>query len=340
MSTIYEIAKQVGVSTATVSRALNNKGYVKEELKHRIWAKAEELDYVPNALAKSLVNKLTQIITLIIPDISNPFFALVARGVEDTAYNYVYSLLMCNTDGSKVKEKKYVAVARERQADGIIFIGSIMSKNYLEELAQNKIPIVVADRYVDGLNVDKVLNDNLKGAKEAVRHLVRLGHQAIATIRGPQTTQTGLDRYIGYEKAMKESLLEPRQDWVREGDFKESTGYYETKQLLELREPPTAIFAANDLMAIGALSAIEEAGLRVPHDIAIVGYDDIPLASKVRPRLTTVAQLKYELGQQAAETLIWRLNNPEQYKRPETLVLQPRLVIRESSLVGSVIDEK
>ncbi len=340
MSTIYEIAKKLGVSTATVSRALNNKGYVRRELKEQILATAEELGYVPNSLARSLASGLTKVISLIVPDIVNSFFALVARGVEDMAYNHGYSLIICNTDGLKAKERKYVRIARERQVDGIIFIGSIVSKDYLEELVQARIPIVIADRYVDGLNVDMVVNDNLKGAKDAVSHLIRLGHQAIATIRGPQNTQTGIDRYIGYVEAMEEHFLQIRPEWVRDGDYKERSGYIETRRLLDLEERPTAIFAANDLMALGALTAIEEANLQVPQDIAVVGYDDIPLAAKVRPRLTTVAQPKYELGQQAMERLIWRLSNGDVEKRAETMVLQPRLVIRESSLAGSIVNEE
>ncbi len=336
MSTIYEIAKELGVSTATVSRALNNKGYVRKELKQRILATAEELGYVPNSLAKSLASGLTKVICLIVPDLANVFFALVARGVEDIAYDHGYSLIICNTDGLEDKERKYVRIARERKADGIIFIGSLMSRSYLTELVEAGIPMVIADRYVDGLHVDMVINDNLKGAKAAVNHLIRLGHQAIATIRGPQNTQTAVDRYLGYVEAMHEHFLDIRPEWVRDGDYKERSGYVQTQRLLALKERPTAIFAANDLMALGALTAIEEAGLRVPQDLAVVGYDDIPLAAQVRPRLTTVAQPKYELGQQAMERLIWRLNNAEVEKKAEIIVLQPRLVVRESSLAGSI----
>ncbi len=336
MATIYDIARIVGVSTATVSRALNNKGYVREEVRQRIWEVAEELNYVPNSTARSLINKRSQIVSLIIPDISNPFFALVARGVEDVTRHFGYSLLICNTDGSTFREKQYVQIAREKQADGIIFISCQVSNNYLQELTSN-LPVVVADRSVEDLSVDMVLNDNVEGSREAVRHLVRLGHQAIATIRGPQETQTGIDRYIGYEKVLKESGLEVVPDYVRDGDFKEQSGYYEAQQLLKLPHPPTAIFAANDLMALGTLNALEQAGVRVPEDMALVGYDDIPIASRIKPGLTTVAQLKYELGQQAAERLMWRLSNPEEKLKPETVVLKPRLIIRESSLVRSIV---
>lgn len=340
MSTIYEIAEKLGVSTATVSRALNNKGYVRRELKEQILALAKEMGYVPNSLARGLVSGLTKVTALIVPDIANSFFALVARGVEDMAYEHGYSLIICNTDGLESKERKYVRIARERQVDGIIFIGSIASKAYLRDLVQAGVPIVIADRYVDGLNVDMVLNDNLKGAKDAVSHLIRLGHQAVATIRGPQDTKPGIDRYVGYVEAMQEHFLEILPEWVQDGDFKERSGYEAAKRLLALSERPTAIFASNDLMALGALTAIEEAGLRVPHDIAVVGYDDIPLASRVRPKLTTVAQPKYELGQRAMDRLIRRLSESGSESKPETMVLQPRLVIRDSSLAGNIVSEQ
>lgn len=337
MATIYDIAKIVGVSTATVSRALNNKGYVSEDLKRKIWKVAEELNYVPNAHARSLMSKRSLMISLIIPDIVNPFFSLVARGVGDAAERYGYSLLICNTDGSRFTEKKYVQMYRERQVDGIIFVASESSGSYLQDLVNDNIPIVVADRYVEGIKVDMFLNDNVGGAKEGVAHLIRLGHQRIATIRGPQTTQTGIDRYRGYKEALEDNGLMVLPEYVRDGDYKEISGYREAKKLLQLKEPPTAIFAANDLMALGALYAVEEAGLKVPQDMAVVGYDDIPIASAVRPKLTTVAQPKYELGQLAAERLFELLDEEDGSRSPETVVLQPRLVIRESSVVGSAV---
>jgi LacI family transcriptional regulator len=330
IATIYDVAKKVGVSTATVSRAISNSGYVRKDLKEQILQVARAMDYQPNSLARGLVTKESYILGLIMPDISNPFFPALARGIEDVANENGYNVLLCNTDGSSAKETDYINVLRSRQADGVIFTTSQVNPKNAKSLIEAGIPVVLADR---GMNIacDSVVADNMTGAYRAVRHLLDLGHRQIGIIAGPIGVATSQERVEGYKKALLESGVAVRDDLVCEGNYRQHSGYECTCELLELPDRPTAIFACNDLMAVGALSALEDCGLKVPDDVAVVGYDDIAMASVTRPRLTTVAQPKYEMGAVACRMLIERLKNPN--KPHQSIVLNPQLVIRESSVV-------
>lgn len=333
MATIYDIALRAGVSAATVSRALNNDRVVKRETKEKIVKIAQELNYIPNSAARTLKHGKTFTIAVILPDIVNEFFSLVARGVEDYAHAQGYSVIICNSDESWQKEQEYIKVVSEKSVDGIVFISTSAKSNRLQKMAENGLNFVLVDRYLEA-NVDMVLTNNINGAFDAMQHLIRLGHQRIAVINGPQTTQTARERFLGYKKALEEASLELDSALIREGDYRINSGYREMHHLLRLPSLPTAVFVANDLMAVGALDAAEECGVRIPEDLAVVGYDDIPLASRIRPRLTTVAQPKYELGSKAAELLINRLEEDESLKLPQKrIVLEPRLVIRDSSAV-------
>lgn len=330
MATIYDVAKKVGVSTATVSRALSNSGYVRKDLKEQIQQVAREMDYQPNSLARGLVTKESYILGLIMPDISNPFFPAVARGIEDVANENGYNVLLCNTDGSSRKETDYINVLRSRQADGVIFTTSQVNPKNAKMLIDAGIPVVLADRRMS-IACDSVVAENVTGAYRAVRHLLDIGHTRIGVIAGPMGVATSEERIEGYRKALLESGIAVQDALICEGNYRQHSGYECVGKLLELPDPPTAVFACNDLMAVGALSALEDRGLRVPDDVAVVGYDDITVASVTRPRLTTVAQPKYEMGAVACKMLIERLKNPD--KPYQSIVLDPQLVIRESSVV-------
>ncbi len=316
---------------ATVSRALNGSGYVRHELKQRIVDTARELDYQPNFLARGLTSKHSYTIGLVLPDITNPFFPAVARGVEDVAHRNGYNVVLCNTDGDARKEADYLKVLRSKQVDGVIFTTSQSSTRHVKHLIELGIPVVLADRRMK-LECDFVAVDNVEGAYMAARHLIALGHRRIGFITGPQDVATGSERIAGYRKAMEEAGLEIDDGLILKGDYRQHSGYQGAKSLLRKSEPPTAIFACNDLMAIGVLMALEEEGLRVPDDMAVVGYDDTLLASVCRPRLTSVAQPKYEIGAIACEMLLNRIKVRD--KPREQTILRPQLIIRDSSVVG------
>lgn len=330
MSTIYEIARMVGVSTATVSRALSSRGYVRKDLKERILQVAREMDYMPNSFARGLVTKQSHILGLIMPDICNPFFPAVARGVEDVASENGYNVVLCNTDGSRAKENDYISVLRSQQTDGVIFTTSQVSSRHVKALIEAGIPVVLADRRLD-IECDIVVVDNVEGAYQMTRHLLEMGHTRIGIITGPMGVATSAERIEGHRRALVEAGVEICDDLVMEGDYRQPSGHERALEFLRMPSPPTAVFACNDLMAVGALSAIEEAGLMVPNDVAVVGFDDIAIASAVKPRLSTMAQPMYEIGVIASRMLIGRIKSPT--KPYQTVVLQPQLVIRESSIM-------
>lgn len=318
------------MSSATVSRALTGRGYVREELREKILQVARELDYQPNSLARGLITKQSYTIGLVLPDITNPFFPAVARGVEDVAQRNGYNVILCNTDGNPRKEASYLGVLRSKQVDGVIFTTSQVSARHVERLLDAGTPVVLADRRVK-IDCDFVVVDNIEGAYLATQHLIALGHSAIGVITGPQKVTTSTERIEGYRRALQESGVKMRDELILEGDYRQHSGYRHAKSLLKLGDPPTAIFACNDLMAIGVLAALEEEGIRVPEEVAVVGYDDTLLASVVRPGLTTVAQPKYEMGAIACELLIDRIRAKD---RPtQQVILKPQLIIRESSVI-------
>lgn len=329
MATIKDVAERAEVSTATVSHVINQTRFVSPELEARVREAIESLDYQPNAVARSLRGKRTRTLGMIIPDSSNPFFAEVARGIEDLCFDLGYNVILCNSDGDPSKEEAYISLLTEKRVDGIAFVAAGGTIDHISQLLDRKIPVVVVDREIKGLKADCVLTDNLDGGYQATAHLLALGHRRIGCILGPSDLTPSADRVTGYRQAMAETGLEPPDEWLRRGDFRCQSGYDAMRGFLALPEQPTAVFACNDLMAIGALCAIREAGLRVPDDVALVGFDDIALASFTTPRLTTIAQPKQEMGRLAAELLVDRIQNKE--RPPERRLLSTRLVIREST---------
>lgn len=331
MATLADIARRANVSVATVSRALNGSGYVRPELRERILAIARELNYVPNRMALGLLTKRSQLALLLVPDVTNPFFAAVVRGVEDALAAQGFQLVVGNTDDNPYKERNYLRRALGHAVDGVIAIVASSAASDSAHWRQLGVPLVLVDRACEGVEADVVSSNNESGAYQATRHLLALGHQRVASITGPLRLQTARDRLAGFQRAVREYRVPADQVAVVEGDFREEGGYRAMRELLRRQPPPTAVFAANDVMALGALAALEEAGLRVPEDVAVAGYDDIPYALRVRPKLTTVAQPKYEMGAAAAELLLQRLTDPE---RPvQRVLLEPRLVVRESTVV-------
>lgn len=334
--TIRDVAKAAGVSKSTVSRVLNSEPGVSEPARNAVLAAIKELNYTPNALARGLTTSRTATIGLIISDITNSFHAQVARGVEDLASDYESNVILCNTDGRPEKESAYIKLLLEKRVDGIIFTSVQRDESNLTSILEKGVPFVFAGRTLPNVEADSVVVDNVLGGFQATNHLIRLNHRRIAYISGPSHVSANLDRYEGYRQALQKAGIEVDKDIVVEGDFRQEGGYRAMNILLDTAPDVTAVFAANDNMALGALEAIFERNLKVPGDIAIVGFDDIPFAGLCLVQLTTIRQPKYDIGAIAARMLFQRIENPEKGNSPNKVVLPPRLVIRKTC--GNYLD--
>ena len=324
-----EVADLAGVSITTVSHVINETRTVSDDLREKVYAAMENLSYQPNALARGLRLKRTQILGLVIPDGTNPYFAEVARSIEDTSYKKGYSVIICNSDGNLEKEQNYIEVLVSKQVDGVILVAAGMSTSHMKALQSAGMPLVLVDRDSPNIVADSVQIDNEYGGYIATRHLLDLGHRRIACLAGPSEVTPSGDRVLGYSRALKEADIVVEKELVRSGDFHSESGYRFAKEFLKMRVPPTAIFACNDLMAFGALGAAAELGFRIPQDLSIVGFDDIKLTEYTNPPLTTIAQPRYEMGELAVRFLLERIKNTD--IEPRNPILPCRIVIRKSS---------
>jgi LacI family transcriptional regulator len=328
-STIRDVARRAGVGQATVSRVLNGSA-ARPETRERVLKAAAELGFVPNRLARGLVAKSTRTIGLVIPDITNPFFPSLTRGVEDSASSGGYSVFLCNTDNDPATEELELRRLSEHRVDGIIFVGTTNRRDLLESVLATGVPMVMTDRPVDDLDADSVLVDNNAGARAACRHLIDLGHRRIGLVAGTSRTRTGQERVTGYREALREAGISVDESLMAQGNYTLESGYQAAQVLFGRFPRPTAIFAANDVMAIGVIRAAEEAGLTVPDDLSVVGYDDIQFASMVRPALTTVRQPAYEMGRSAMTMLLERISG-EAAGAGRQHLFQPELVVRATT---------
>jgi DNA-binding LacI/PurR family transcriptional regulator len=333
LTTIKDIAKKAGVSITTVSRALNGYDDVSEKTRRRIREIAEELNYSPNAVARSLVSRKTRTIGLIISDINragakDAFAFEVLCGINDRAGELNYDLLLFSTSPKKQVEKSYKDLCRERKVEGAILSGLRLDDPYLREvIEQDAFPCVLIDIPVTGETVGHVTSDNRNGALLAVRYLLDNGHRRIAMINGHDQAHVSRERLEGYREALEKQGLSFDPELVFNGRFSEEGGAEAAYEILLRHSDVTAIFCASDLMALGAIRALERMGRKVPEDISIVGFDDINIASYCHPKLTTIRQDKYELGYQAAQLLIDMLENRTKNRK---ILLNNRLIERES----------
>jgi LacI family transcriptional regulator len=330
--TIIDVARLAGVSTTTVSHFINDTRYVSDELKGRVEKAIDELGYRPNSLARGLRKGESKTIGLIVPDNSNPFFAEILRQIENVGYANGYSVILCNSDSDIEKEITYTELLNAKQVDGIIFITTNNSCEHLQKLTNNGIPIIVIDRDIPLKATDVLLVDNFQGGYDATKYLINLGHQRIACITGPSRLTPSADRVNGYKKALGEANIPENTDWIVAGDFQFSGGEMGLDQILKLEPRPTAIFACNDLMALGVMRGLRKVGLSVPEDISLIGFDDISLASVISPGLTTVAQPVQQISELAIELLINRIQNKTENNKDERIVLPTRLIIRDSCM--------
>lgn len=329
MATIHDVARRAGVSATTVSHVINSTRPVSADLRNRVQLAMAELDFQPNALARSLRRKQSHTIGLIVPDTANPFFAEMARGIEDVAYEAGHTIILCNTDGNPEREGLYLDMLLKRQVDGIVLVSAGETIEVSRSLLQRALPIVVVDRELPGVALDCVFTDQIAGGRLATEHLLEQGHTRIACITGPAGLATSEGREIGYKDALIAAGREVDPRRIARGDFNDHSGYTCAMALIDLPDRPTAIFACNDLMAIGAMAAARTLHLAVPGDVSIVGYDDIDLAAYVNPPLTTIAQPKYELGRVAGQLLLERTAN--RTLPPRRVLLHSSLVLREST---------
>ena len=324
-----DVAEQAGDSVTTVSHVINNSRPVNPETKTRVEQAMQVLGYQPNVLARSLRRGKSQTIGVILPDNANPYFAEVVRGIEDTSFSNGYSVMLCNSDNDLEKEHLYTNVLIEKQVDGIIFVAAGLSEENINNLQKRGVPSVLVDRQVPGVEIDSVFGDNQAGGFLAVNHLVGLGHTAIACITGPRGVRSSSERIAGYRQALEAAGIHPDPGSVVEGDFLVQSGYAGAERLFKSDNTPSAIFACNDLMAIGAYRYAHEKQLRIPQDLSIIGFDDIRLAEFINPPLTTIRQSKAKMGAQAAELLLGRIANGNQSFRQEIIPVQ--LVVRSST---------
>ena len=331
MASLQEVAQRAKVSIATVSRVLNKSDKVVPETRAIVEQALRELGYRPSRVARRLRMKdgRAHLVGLIIPDIQNPFYAEIARGVEDAAYAAEYALLLCNSDENPEKERFYLDVMRSESVDGIVLPPFDETDAAVIEIAATGMPVVCVDRSMAKLKTDLVEVDNHRGAFEAVSHLLDKGHKHIGLIEGRSQVSTSRERRRGYLDALAERGITVRKELMRAGDFKQESGRLLANELLALRKPPTALFVCNNLMTVGALATIHQRGLRVPQDVAIVGFDDLPWAEALDPPLTVVRQPAYEVGRQAMELLLKRIMDPD--RAPVTVRLLPELVTRSST---------
>lgn len=337
--TIRDVAERAGVAPITVSRVLNNSGYVSAEVRARVQEAAAALHYVPNLLAHSFRSNRTHTLALVVTDITNPFWTTVARGVEDVASQQGFHVIFCNTDESEAKQAKYLSLLVRRRVDGVLLVPASSNGDAVRALQAQRVKVVVLDRRIDGGGVDVVRGASTDGARRLTEHLIQLGHRRIALLSGPASVSVSKERVAGYSQALAQAGLEIDPDLILYGPFTVEGGYAMTQTLLARRPLPTAIFAANNFIAGGALRALRGAGLRVPEDLSLVAFDDLPDTYIWEPFLTVAAQPAYELGKTAAALLLKRIAEPAQEEVQE-IVLPTTIVVRSSSqaLAGAPAD--
>ena len=330
--TIYDVARLAGVSTATVSRALNGTGQIAPATRATIDAAVAQLGYHPNTVARSLVTKSTQTIALLLPDITNPFYAALVGGIQRRALETGHTMLLCTTESDPEREEQYLNLLRAKQVDGVLVDGLVLPPDTIARFVRNGLPIVCLDRDVDSTSVPLVQVDNRLGARLATEHLLSLGHRRIAHVSGAPDLRISEERVAGYREALAAAAIEPDPGLLAVGSFSEEGGYQAMRGLLEGADP-TAVFAANDLSAIGVVSAVVESGRRVPEDISIVGFDDLRLSRYTTPPLTTIHQPALEIAERATQLLLDLAAGRE--VRQLLHLLEPELVVRASTAATS-----
>lgn len=327
---IKDVAKQAGVSVTTVSRVLNGEKYVKDDLKARVKRAIDELGYTPSHIARSLVLKKTNLIGVIVPDITSSFYSTILSTIEKTASLNDYNLIVCNIIEDTDKELKYLQVFKQMRVDGIIIMHEKLSEE-IRELIQNlDIPLLFSSVKPAEQQFVSVIIDDYAAAYEATRYLIGLGHSRIGFIGGDMRDVTsGQNRYAGYCNALTDSGIPIKEEYIRFGDYKTQSGYDLMKEILACEISPTAIFAVSDDMAVGAMNCLHDHGLKVPDDLSMVGFDGSQLTEQVRPRLSSMEQPILEMGKVTVEKLLDMISDHAEGPLND-VILKHRLVARDS----------
>ena len=325
--TIYDVAKQAGVSIATVSKVVNNKGRIGEQTKKKVISIMKELNYQPNAFAAALTGKSTQTIGVIIPDLANPYFAELAKCLEDEAHKMGFSLMICSTDNNSEKEETYINLFIRKKVDGCILASTLSNPQLVTELAIQYMPVVLAGQAILEKDLPAVSVHDQQGGYIATTHLTALGHQRIAIIMEPKAFSS-LERLKGYKKALKEAGLIYDENLVLKADATLTGGADAFRLFVDMEQPPTAIFACNDVLAIGVCQEAHRASIHIPDELSIIGFDNTILASVTSPPLTTVAQPLREMSRQMITTL---LTSSNEKRGNQQFVFEPQLVNRQST---------
>jgi LacI family transcriptional regulator len=327
--TMTDVAREAGVSTMTVSRVVNDKGEISAATRSRVVEVIERLGYRPSSIARGLATKRTGTLGFVVPDVSNPFFSDIARGVEDEAYDQGYNVFLCNTKEDPVREKAVLESLEEKRVDGLLLCSSRLEDDALHAAVKHYPATVLINRHLDGGNVGAVLVDDELGSRLATEHLLRAGHTRVGFLAGPAASRSGHLRAAGYRAPLEAAGLPPNGGWVRHCAADVDGGRAVALDLLSEHPEVSALLCYNDLVAVGALQACYDLGRSVPADVAIVGCDDIPLAALVTPALTTCRAPRYDLGARAAEMLLERIQGASESFGH--VMLKPELIVRASS---------
>ncbi|MGM0370577.1 MAG: LacI family DNA-binding transcriptional regulator [Bacillota bacterium] len=327
--TMKDIAEIVGVSESTVSRAINNKAGVGEKTREEILKVAKKRNFQPNRLAQNLAKQETNVIGLLLPDISSLFYSDVARGVQDYATSRGYQVIVCNTDDNKEHEINYINWLKSNKVAGMIFLGGGLVNNEIVKLGLTDYPIVLANRLVEQVTLPSVLIDDTSGAFKATEHLLDKEYERIGLVLGPANSWQSQNRLQGYKQALRQRGIDYDSDLVLNKSWTRKSGYQGFLELMDLEKPPRAIFAANDLIAAGVVEAIKLGGYFIPQDIAVVGFDDTVVTSVIDPPLTAIARPMHQLGVKSANKLL-SLIKEENFSQ-EIEILESELMIREST---------
>lgn len=329
MATMKDIARLAGVSTSTVSHVINKSRYVSDEIAERVNKAAQDLNYAPSALARSLKMNRTRTIGMLVTTSTNPFFGEVVKGVERSCYHKGYNLILCNTEGDSQRMQASINTLLQKRVDGLLLMCSTLEGERIDVFERYPdIPVVVMDWGPMLFPSDKIQDNSLRGGYIAANYLIECGHKEIGCITGPLIRHQAQMRYEGYKRAVLEAGLDIYPNWIVESDFECEGGYEAFNKMLAKGPLPSAIFVSNDMMAMGVINAANEKGIRIPEDLSLMGYDDIHIARFMSPALTTIHQPKYRLGKAAVDTLLARLDN--EALEPQIVQLEPTLVVRKS----------
>lgn len=325
--TIKDVAKKANVSISTVSRVLNGLDRVSGKTRNKVLKVIEELNYVPNNLAVSMVKKKSKMIAIMVPDIINPFYTSVIQGTETIAKAHDYLPFVYSTNDDQKEEIEFLNTILSKGIDGIITISSFKDYSFYKKLAK---PVVHVDRYLDRCGMDGVVIDNYGGAYHAVEHLIHHGHKNIAIINGPKDFNIGKERFKGYQDALKDYQLAIQPKYIKQVRWVEEDGYQSTIELLKLDEPPTAIFASNNMLCRGVIKAVQDMDIRLGEQLSLVGFDDNELATFNVPNVTVIDRPTFEMGIQAARILLERMEEQEKGGMPKKVLLGTKLICRGS----------